>query len=31
MPSNILLKSYVAETADTGVEDRLLLYKILYA
>jgi len=25
-----LLKSYVAETADTGVEDRLLLYKILY-
>jgi hydroxymethylpyrimidine pyrophosphatase-like HAD family hydrolase len=27
----ILLETYVAETADTGVHDRLPLYKILYA
>jgi hydroxymethylpyrimidine pyrophosphatase-like HAD family hydrolase len=26
-----LLKTYVAETADTGIEERLPLYKILYA
>jgi len=26
-----LLETYVAETADTGIADRLLLYKILYA
>jgi len=26
-----LVQSYVAETADAGIEDRLLLYKILYA
>jgi hydroxymethylpyrimidine pyrophosphatase-like HAD family hydrolase len=27
----VLLETYAAETADTGIADRLLLYKILYA